>query len=59
LGAAAIPTDLLDRRVEITGPVDRKWLLMLSILCKTFMADLKTTRHPWNNLMTGQQNLKP
>jgi malate synthase len=37
-------TDLLDRRVEITGPVDRKWLLMLQ--CKTFMADFEDSTSP-------------
>ena len=58
--AAAIPTDLLDRRVEITGPVDRKMVInALNCGAKTFMADFEDSTSPtWSNLMTGQQNLK-
>ncbi|MFV5690579.1 malate synthase A [Flavobacterium sp. LT1R49] len=58
--AAAIPKDLLDRRVEITGPVDRKMVInALNSGAKTFMADFEDSTSPtWNNLMTGQQNLK-
>ena len=58
--AAAIPTDLLDRRVEITGPVDRKMVInALNSGAKTFMADFEDSTSPtWSNLMTGQQNLK-
>jgi malate synthase len=58
--AAAIPKDLLDRRVEITGPVDRKMVInALNSGAKTFMADFEDSTSPtWSNLMTGQQNLK-
>jgi malate synthase len=58
--AAAIPTDLLDRRVEITGPVNRKMVInALNSGAKTFMADFEDSTSPtWSNLMMGQQNLK-
>lgn len=58
--AARIPKDLLDRRVEITGPVDRKMVInALNSGAKTFMADFEDSTSPtWDNLMTGQQNLK-
>jgi malate synthase len=58
--AAAIPKDLLDRRVEITGPVDRKMVInALNSGAKTFMADFEDSTSPtWSNLMSGQQNLK-
>jgi malate synthase len=58
--AAAIPKDLLDRRVEITGPVDRKMVInALNCGAKTFMADFEDSTSPtWSNLMSGQQNLK-
>lgn len=58
--AARTPTDLLDRRVEITGPVDRKMVInALNSGAKTFMADFEDSTSPtWDNLMTGQQNLK-
>lgn len=58
--AAPIPHDLLDRRVEITGPVDRKMIInALNSGAKTFMADFEDSTSPtWNNLMEGQQNLK-
>lgn len=57
--AAPIPNDLLDRRVEITGPVDRKMMInALNSGAKTFMADLEDSTSPtWNNIMEGQQNL--
>jgi malate synthase len=57
--AAPIPADLLDRRVEITGPVDRKMVInALNSGAKTFMADFEDSCSPtWNNLMDGQQNL--
>ncbi|MGO4817369.1 malate synthase A [Flavobacterium sp. W22_SRS_FP1] len=57
--AASTPQDLLDRRVEITGPVDRKMVInALNSGAKTFMADFEDSTSPtWNNLMTGQQNL--
>lgn len=57
--AGAIPTDLLDRRVEITGPVDRKMIInALNSGAKTFMADFEDSTSPtWKNLMEGQLNL--
>ena len=58
--AGTTPEDLLDRRVEITGPVDRKMVInALNSGAKTFMADFEDSTSPtWNNLMQGQQNLK-
>ena len=58
--AAQTPEDLLDRRVEITGPVDRKMVInALNSGAKTFMADFEDSTSPtWSNVMTGQQNLK-
>jgi malate synthase len=58
--AAITPEDLLDRRVEITGPVDRKMVInALNSSAKTFMADFEDSTSPtWSNLMEGQQNLK-
>lgn len=57
--AAPIPQDLLDRRVEITGPVDRKMVInALNSGAKTFMADFEDSNAPsWNNNLNGQQNL--
>jgi len=57
--AATTPEDLLDRRVEITGPVDRKMVInALNSGATTFMADFEDSTSPtWSNLMTGQQNL--
>ncbi|MDP3359409.1 MAG: malate synthase A [Lutibacter sp.] len=58
--AAPLPKDLLDRRVEITGPVDRKMIInALNSGAKVFMADFEDSNSPtWSNLMEGQQNLK-
>ncbi len=58
--AASIPQDLLDRRVEITGPVDRKMVInALNSGANTFMADFEDSTAPsWKNIMEGQQNLK-
>lgn len=58
--AAAIPEILLDRRVEITGPVDRKMVInALNSGAKIFMADFEDSCSPtWTNLLEGQQNLK-
>lgn len=58
--AAPIPEILLDRRVEITGPVDRKMVInALNSGAKIFMADFEDSCAPsWNNLMEGQENLK-
>ncbi|TEB41629.1 malate synthase A, partial [Flavobacterium circumlabens] len=57
--AGEIPKDLLDRRVEITGPVDRKMIInALNSGAKTFMADFEDSTSPtWQNLMEGQMNL--
>ncbi|MEZ4786764.1 MAG: malate synthase A [Flavobacterium haoranii] len=58
--AAPIPEILLDRRVEITGPVDRKMVInALNSGAKVFMADFEDSCSPtWDNLMEGQQNLR-
>ncbi|MBU2929204.1 malate synthase A [Winogradskyella psychrotolerans] len=57
--AGTIPHDLQDRRVEITGPVDRKMVInALNSGAKTFMADLEDSNAPtWKNTIEGQQNL--
>ncbi|NBB15340.1 malate synthase A [Caulobacter sp. SLTY] len=57
---APIPADLLDRRVEITGPVDRKMIInALNSGAKVFMADFEDATSPtWANLIDGQVNLK-
>ena len=57
---APIPADLLDRRVEITGPVDRKMIVnALNSGAKVFMADFEDATSPtWSNLVEGQINLK-
>lgn len=55
----SIPSDLADRRVEITGPTDKKMLInALNSGAKVFMADLEDATSPsWDNLVQGQQNL--
>ena len=55
-----IPADLLDRRVEITGPVDRKMVInALNADVKVFMADFEDSLAPsWANLIDGQFNLR-
>ena len=57
---AAIPGDLLDRRVEITGPTDRKMVInALNSGACVFMADFEDATAPtWENLVEGQVNLK-
>ena len=57
---APIPADLLDRRVEITGPVDRKMIVnALNSGAKVFMADFEDACSPsFANLIEGQINLK-
>jgi malate synthase len=57
---APIPADLLDRRVEITGPVDRKMIInALNSGAKVFMADFEDATSPtWSNLIDGQINLR-
>ena len=57
---AVAPADLNDRRVEITGPVDRKMMInALNSGARVFMADLEDSCSPtWSNLMEGQANLR-
>jgi malate synthase len=57
---APIPKDLLDRRVEITGPVDRKMLInALNSGANVFMADFEDSNSPtWKNTIEGQLNLR-
>ena len=57
---APIPADLQDRRVEITGPTDRKMVInALNSGAKVFMADFEDANTPtWENLMEGQCNLR-
>ncbi|MFG1191750.1 malate synthase A [Xanthobacter flavus] len=57
---ADLPADLLDRRVEITGPVDRKMIVnALNSGAKVFMADFEDASSPvWENMIEGQINLK-
>src|SRR5580698_2109708 len=56
---APIPKDLLDRRVEITGPTDRKMIInALNSGANVFMADFEDSNSPtWQNLLEGQVNL--
>jgi len=56
---APIPADLQDRRVEITGPVDRKMIInALNSGAKVFMADFEDSNTPtWANQIEGQVNL--
>ena len=58
--AGEIPHDLQDRRVEITGPTDRKMVInALNSGARTFMADLEDSTAPsWQNVMEGQINLR-
>jgi malate synthase len=57
---APLPPDLLDRRVEITGPVDRKMIInALNSGANCFMADFEDSNTPtWSNLMDGHVNLR-
>ena len=54
------PTDIQDRRVEITGPVERKMIInALNSGAKVFMADFEDSNAPtWENNISGQINLK-
>jgi malate synthase len=54
------PADLLDRRVEITGPTDRKMVInALNCGASTFMADFEDANCPtWHNMVDGQRNLR-
>jgi malate synthase len=56
----AIPADLQDRRVEITGPTDRKMIInALNSGAKVFMADCEDSMTPtWDNVVQGQSNLR-
>ncbi|MBI5471388.1 MAG: malate synthase A [Ignavibacteriae bacterium] len=55
-----IPPDLQNRRVEITGPVDRKMMInALNSGANIFMADFEDANAPtWNNIVHGQRNLR-
>jgi malate synthase len=56
---APVPADLQDRRVEITGPVDRKMIInALNAPVRCFMADFEDSCAPtWENIVRGQVNL--
>ncbi|TNE89657.1 MAG: malate synthase A [Deltaproteobacteria bacterium] len=57
---APLPDDLQDRRVEITGPVDRKMIInALNSGANVFMADIEDSNAPtWANVLDGQVNLR-
>jgi malate synthase len=57
---AEVPDDLRDRRVEITGPVDRKMIINgLNSGARVFMADFEDSTAPtWANVVQGQANLR-
>jgi malate synthase len=54
-----VPADLTDRRVEITGPVERKMIInALNAPVRAFMADFEDSCSPtWENMIRGQVNL--
>jgi len=56
---APVPADLQDRRVEITGPVDRKMIInALNSGVSTYMADFEDSHSPtWKGTLQGQLNL--
>ncbi len=56
---APFPAEIADRRVEITGPVERKMVInALNSGAKIFMADFEDANSPtWDNCITGQRNL--
>jgi malate synthase len=56
---APVPADLQDRRVEITGPTDRRMVInALNCGAKVFMADFEDANTPtWENMIDGQVNL--
>ncbi len=56
---ASCPTEIANRRVEITGPVDRKMVInALNSGARVFMADFEDANAPtWDNCLTGQRNL--
>ena len=57
---AGVPADLQDRRVEITGPVDRKMIInALNSGANVFMSDFEDASSPtWTNMIEGQINLR-
>ena len=57
---APVPEDVMDRRVEITGPVDRKMVINgLNSGANVYMADFEDSTSPtWSNLTEGQRNLR-
>ena len=57
---APVPADIQDRRVEITGPTDRKMVInALNCGANTFMADFEDANCPtWENMIEGQINLR-
>jgi malate synthase len=57
---APLPADLQDRRVEITGPVDRKMVInALNSGAKVFMADFEDSHSPtWDATIQGQINVR-
>ncbi len=57
---AGVPTDFQDRRVEITGPTDRKMVInALNCGANTFLADFEDANCPtWANMIEGQINLR-
>jgi len=57
---ASLPADLLDRRVEITGPTERKMVInALNSGASVFMADFEDANAPsWDNMVQGQINLR-
>jgi malate synthase len=57
---APLPDDLQDRRVEITGPTDRKMIInALNSGASVFMADFEDSNSPtWDNVVQGQVNLR-
>ncbi|MGZ4129029.1 MAG: malate synthase A, partial [Actinomycetota bacterium] len=57
---APAPADLLDRRCEITGPVDRKMMInALNSGARVFMADFEDANSPtWENVVQGQANVR-
>ena len=56
----AVPADLQDRRVEITGPTDRKMVInALNCGANVFMADFEDSNAPtWSNMIEGQINMR-
>ncbi len=56
---APIPADIANRRVEITGPVDRKMIInALNSNANVFMADFEDANSPtWDNCIQGQRNV--